>query len=285
MSDYFRFRLSHKEGASALEGLESPSFNSICKPIPPEAANNKVPNGYRTIDGRRNNKKNLEYGRVHTPFTRLLPAEYSDGVSKPRKAASGNDLPNARKVSIELFKDENHASSTLSHMAMTWGQFINHDTSLGAQPNVDCSKTCGLKGECFGIPIPDGDTPFLQKNRTCILVKRDVPFCGSKSSREQLNIKTAFIDATAVYSGDPGKFNSLRDPSDRAFLIEMTNPKRGLKNFLSKQLPGGFCRTTDSINKPCFKAGDVRVNENTGTFSLPVMNSMTTTTTLLCSLP
>jgi len=255
--------LADAETARTLERLDDPDFNQICQPTPPESKNNRVPRGYRKVDGRQNNRANPDYGRVFTPFTRILPADYADGISKPRAATNGGELPNARHVSLTLFTDEDHPSKDLSHMVMIFGQFINHDMNLGAQPNIDCSKTCGLSGECFGIPIPQGDSVFLNRNRKCIQVKRDVPFCGSKASREQVNSRTPFLDASAVYSELPDKFQSLRDPFDKALLIE--TPVKGGMNLLSKQ-KGGFCRSPDVVNKPCFVAGDVRVNENPGNY-------------------
>lgn len=242
----------------ALEGLDSRSLKDICKPKAKAPGRVKVPARYRSIDGLGNNVKHPFRGSANEPFTRLLKPDYGDGMSSPRKAADGQDLPNARKVSSSLFKQKSRNSNKLAHMAMIWGQFIDHDITLAAESDIDCSKTC-LSGECFGIPVSQGDRPF--KGRSCIEMRRNVPICGPPK-REQINIISSFIDGSGVYSSDPSRFNSLRDPKDRALLIEIKNPTRGLKNLLSVDNKG-FCRIRQA-NLKCFKAGDVRANENSG---------------------
>ena len=64
-------------------------------------------------------------------------------------------------------------------MTMTWGQYMDHDVTLGQQPtDLDCPSgkiPCSNAGECFGISVPDNDPHFLRINVTCLRMKRDVP--------------------------------------------------------------------------------------------------------------
>ena len=85
---------------------------------------------FRTFDGTCNNLLRPTDGAAGTAFRRLLPPAYEDGFDEPRGGQNG--LPNPRKVSLNLFPDNDKPNARLSHMAMTFGQFLAHDvTGLG----------------------------------------------------------------------------------------------------------------------------------------------------------
>ena len=52
-----------------------------------------------------------------------------------------------------------------SHMVMQWGQFLDHDITLGMESisretfddGVTCSSTCDNNPPCFPIDIPEND--------------------------------------------------------------------------------------------------------------------------------
>lgn len=52
------------------------------------------------------------------------------GISQPRKAKSGRDLPNARHIRRILFQDKDKPNSESSLLLMQFGQIIAHDTEL-----------------------------------------------------------------------------------------------------------------------------------------------------------
>ena len=178
-------------------------------------------------------------------------------------AESGDDLPNPRLVSSGVFTNENKPSSLFSHMAMIYGQFLDHDITLATHPpNIECPKDCTHTGECFGIPIPDGDHVFRDRDVTCIEVIRSLPSCDGNydNTREQVNTITAYIDASNVYGSDAITANSLR--REDGLIAEVPNPKCGFQSFLTPADPNTFCQNPK--NKPCVRAGDERVNENVG---------------------
>ena len=85
---------------------------------------------FRTFDGTCNNLQRPTDGAAGTAFGRLLPPAYDDGIDVPRGGQNG--LPNPRNVSLALFRDVNRPNTRLTHMAMTFGQFLAHDiTGLG----------------------------------------------------------------------------------------------------------------------------------------------------------
>lgn len=81
---------------------------------------------FQNLDGTCNNLNNPALGSAKTPFMRLpvAGAHYADGISTPRHATDETDLPNARRVSLELFPNKDQPSATMSHMAMSWGEFV-----------------------------------------------------------------------------------------------------------------------------------------------------------------
>ncbi|XP_069110176.1 peroxidase-like protein [Argopecten irradians] len=86
---------------------------------------------YRTADGSCNNLQNPEWGKSNTNQLRFLPPEYEQGsLDEPRKTGvGGEDLPSARKVSNDVFRDISgpQLSEDNTVMVMAWGQFTDHD--------------------------------------------------------------------------------------------------------------------------------------------------------------
>ncbi|KAJ7374153.1 hypothetical protein OS493_009493 [Desmophyllum pertusum] len=98
-------------------------------------------------------------------------------------------------------------------MAMTWGQYLDHDITLAAQQDISCDGTCNdLTRECFGISIPVDDPHFPKVGVSCIALKRDAPAtsAGLATPREHTNVLSAFIDASQVYGVDKNDFGVLR---------------------------------------------------------------------------
>ena len=82
---------------------------------------------YRAADGSCNNLENPLWGAANTAFQRSLLPQYSDGVWRPKVAKSGEALPSARLVSINIVPDVDAPSELDTHNVMQWGQFVDHD--------------------------------------------------------------------------------------------------------------------------------------------------------------
>ena len=87
---------------------------------------------YRTIDGSCNNLKRPLWGKSHTAFNRLHPADYADGLNNLRKARDQSELPLPRIVSTTLAKDVDLQEPKFTLIVMQWGQFVDHDLTLSA---------------------------------------------------------------------------------------------------------------------------------------------------------
>ncbi|XP_054857653.1 myeloperoxidase-like [Eublepharis macularius] len=227
---------------------------------------------YRTITGECNNIRNPTLGASNRPYVRWLPQEYEDGVSVPRgwtetKLYSGFPLPLVRAVSNEIVSfpnDKFTEDQQRSVMFMQWGQFLDHDLDLGlAEQTRVCSTTCDKVPPCFPIKLPCDDPRIV--NISCLPFTRAAPVCnGSFAIRNQINVITAFIDASQVYGNEVRVAQELRNGTSEGLMAVNKNfTDKGLAflPFLPNERSTA-CLVTDPQHKiPCFQAGDFRVDE------------------------
>ncbi len=194
----------------------------------------------RSIDGTGNNLADPTLGTAGTEFTRIVDADYIDGVSEP----SGEDRASAREISNIIFdQDESILNDRgLSDIVWQWGQFIDHDITLTEEAAED-------EHVAFNIEVPLGDEafdPFATGSQEIDLTRSGVAEgTGIDSVAQQVNGITAFIDGSMVYGSDAETAESLR-----AF-------------------EGGRLATSENDLLPIgesgfFEAGDVRANEQHG---------------------
>ncbi|XP_054015508.1 uncharacterized protein LOC128896281 isoform X1 [Hylaeus anthracinus] len=226
-----------------------------------------VASKYRSFDGSCN--RPLQWGATMTPFRRVLPPSYSDGVEAPRKALSGSELPSAREVSLKVHRPSPSSNPDFTVMLAVYGQFLDHDITATAisqgvnGSSISCCPPSVGHPECFPVPVASGDPVFDVTGRTCMEFVRSAgaPQCKI-GPRQQLNQVTAFIDGSAIYGSDVsmardlrefsgGRLRMQRTPDNRTLLPASTNPDDGC-NRESERLRGRYC----------FAAGDARANEN-----------------------
>nr|CAD7433459.1 unnamed protein product [Timema monikensis] len=118
-----------REGFSPEFGHSSLSgFQQGCGPQVSVCQKSK----YRSLDGTCNNPYKPTWGAANTPYARVKPAKYADGVQDPPVSHSGKPLPGARLVSAVLFPDSDIPDPKWTLIAMQWGQIITHDLSQAA---------------------------------------------------------------------------------------------------------------------------------------------------------
>lgn len=154
----------------------------------------------QSLDGWGNNRAHPEWGLTGTPYLRVAPAGYADGVGAP---AAG---PNTRYLSNRVFNDieQNLFSQRgVSQWATTWGQFVDHTFGLRADGDEDAS-----------IPFDDTDPlEDFSTARPVILFGRSAvaPGTGVTTPREQPNVVSSYLDASTVYSDETGRLEWLRE--------------------------------------------------------------------------
>ena len=246
---------------------------------------------FRRIDGTCNNQDNPISGASNTPFTRIVPPFYEDGIDAPRgdiqaKSDKSTDgmfaldpfappAPSARLISKTInFRNDSWEEDDFTHLLMQWGQFLDHDLDLSPELEADCEH-CEFTEICHPIRITEDDPVFglgTLQNGDCLRFARSLPACsqdppGTYSPREQLNAITSYLDASNVYGSNPTVGNAVRAFED-GLLKEGDPALRGQK----KALPIDEDDIMACLNtRKCFLAGDFRANEQT---SLIIMHTL-----------
>ncbi|CAK5082080.1 unnamed protein product [Meloidogyne enterolobii] len=197
-----------------------------------EEENCEMSSPYRKIDGRCNNSQKPLIGSTFSPFQRLLEADYSDGISEPRKSASSSKkfsssilLPNVRLLSNLLFREPkaiklNSPPTTANSLVAHWSALIHTDlvhigssqliTEHGGAPDIEQHL---FHPECYSINLSIDD-PKFRGLINCFDYSRTLPSPRSENCslglREQLNQATSFLDASFLYGSLDEQTNSLR---------------------------------------------------------------------------
>ncbi|XP_077300740.1 peroxidasin homolog cardinal [Arctopsyche grandis] len=233
------------------------------------------PSKYRAINGTCNNKQHpLKWGVAFVPFRRAIPPSYADGVSSPRVASDGSNLPSARQVSIQVHRPEYREDPEFTVVLAVWGQFLDHDitaTALSQGANGGAISCCeifesaGLLShpECFPVKLEPGDPNYDKYNVTCMEFVRSAPAPScTLGPREQLNQASAYIDGSTVYGPYDNLTISLRSFEDGQLKM-MTTPD-GRELLPASHDPNDGCNEAkmNALGKYCFLSGDIRANEN-----------------------
>ncbi|XP_050733451.1 peroxidase-like isoform X2 [Eriocheir sinensis] len=264
-----RLRLSPAEASFGLQqvSLKDSIIENTC-PRRPNCG--KKENFYRTIDGSCNNLQNPRNGQARTPFTRITPPRYSDGLWRPRISVTGQQLPSARLVSTTIARDVDLPNNDLTLFVMQWGQFIDHDlthTPIFRFSNdtgiLCCDGARPVHPSCFPIIIPEDDYFHAPRTRRrCMNFVRSMPAPRSCNLgyTEQMNQITHHLDGSNIYGSSRSEEQELREHSGG--LLRVNN------GLLPADLSTMMCTVSDL---PCFMAGDNRVNEQA---QLAVMHTL-----------
>jgi len=241
---------------------------------------------YRSLDGSCNNIENPWWGKAGTPFRRWMSADYSDEfkLNDPRVSIDGSELPNARALACNLNADKHEIEERVSHLFMQWGQLVNHDiTSLSItredDPDQSICRTCTRTQKCLPIMIESNTTCNCVKTmkHNCIEFTRSSASFGDVTcklgQREQINMQTAFLDASHIYGTSSEENEKLRDKNGRGLMEVQQRSDNHNEDLLpaSKKKRPSDCLDFRPDTK-CFVSGDDRVNQN------PVLMSMHTIT-------
>uniref|UniRef100_A0A673A9J5 Eosinophil peroxidase n=1 Tax=Sphaeramia orbicularis TaxID=375764 RepID=A0A673A9J5_9TELE len=237
---------------------------------------------YRSITGECNNRSLLRTD--HTQPQKQATA--------PERLGSRPHLPQCQPV-LFTHNDNISLDSTLSHLLVEWGQWIDHDLVLTPQSpstaafrtGADCTHTCSRDTPCFPIQIPLSDPrsgiqrcmPFFRSAPSC------VPGVLPHRHREQLNAITSFVDASMVYGSSTALASSLRNHSSPLGSMALnslySDQDLAYMPFLPRlQAHVDPCGPRNSTTIPrsapsenitsCFQAGDSRANEHLGMIAL-----------------
>ncbi|KAL4713807.1 hypothetical protein ACJJTC_015461 [Scirpophaga incertulas] len=227
------------------------------------------PSKYRSQDGSCNNlRRPYLWGVSNTPFRRVLPPDYGDGISTPRTGVDGAQLPSARDVSVTVHRPSYTHDSSFTVMLAVWGQFIDHDitaTALSKGENSSALSCCDPSlpphPECFPVQLAPEDPFYQEYNVTCMEFVRSAPaptcYFGP---REQMNQATAYLDGSTVYGYSEERATELRTgEGGRLRMLHI-----GGRDLLPAAPAQDPCNTAAMAaqGRYCFITGDDRANEN-----------------------
>lgn len=214
----------------------APIPSQMCPAMPPPCVKSR----YRTLDGTCNNLENPLWGSANMRYGRLLTPRYGDGISSPTNSITGQDLPNARLVSLIVFGEEDIPDPQYTIVNMQWGQIMTHDMSMqagGTQSRRHSTRCCTDDGKtmaagtmhqtCFPILVPKNDPAHSQTQTECMnfvrtLTDRDNNCLGSSELRpaEQLTTVTAYLDLSLVYGSSEQQNRPIRAFTGGRMLVE-----------------------------------------------------------------
>lgn len=208
---------------------------------------------YRPIDGSGNNLVHTTWGAAETRLMRYMPSEYGGTGAWE---IGGENRPNPRLVSQTLF-DQPYAvfnARGLTDMVWQWGQFLDHDLDLSPDNS----------GEPMEIAVPAGDPWFDPKATGAVSMHTERskydPATGDNPNnpREQMNVLTAFIDASNVYGSDDARAAWLRSGVGGKLKV-WAHASGDLM-----PLNDGTQENAGGASTSFFVAGDIRANEQAG---------------------
>lgn len=261
----------------------------------------------RTIDGTCNNLEKPTRGASFTPFQRVLPGHFEDGLQQPhgfwqskmtdnmfRNGPFTPPYPSARLISSTVVLDRLGDDPNLTHLVMQWGQFLDHDLDLVVEVSPEEAQcdtaNCTCTDVCFPIRVPQDDEAFgvdEPRQGECLPFARTVPACELEDfeARDQLNELTHYIDGSMIYGSTDERAKFLREFKDGRLKVGDAFPTDGGNPSLPEisafppcppfeltegELPPSE-RCCPEGRDSCFVAGDVRVNEQV---SLTVMHTI-----------
>ncbi|CAF0706986.1 unnamed protein product [Brachionus calyciflorus] len=253
-------KLSQKYGTRKLNGKVPKKF---CPFEQVFCRSNAI---YRSIDGSCNNLEHTWYGMTNSPYKRLLPPEYDDGLDAPKTKSvlENQTLPNSRLIALTTH-EPNITQSKISNLFLFYGQTIDHDitsiASLLDHNGIPLTCNCDMSGPiCFNIEVPPQD--IFNRDQTCFIFPRSsasvVNFDCDLGHREQLNTVSHFLDLSFLYGSDSEAEEETR-ARVRGFLLAVRI--RGIKHDYLPFRNRPFCQGLRPTDR-CFITGDARAESN-----------------------
>lgn len=221
------------------------------------------------MDGSCNNKEHPLWGTSYSPFARILPAKYDDGVSKFQKSINGKELPSARFISKKIFRENSQPDPEYTIAMMQFGQVMAHDMSFGL---AGSGKSCCADGHyvkknlvCDAIPIPKDDAVYSREHLECMEFVRNVndrdlmcPALENHGAVSQISTPTTFLDLSILYGNNDEQAKILRS-------FKGGKMKAAIKNGheFPPHDPDALKHCfNDRASDTCYLSSDERINQN-----------------------
>src|SRR4029077_15377153 len=159
----------------------------------------------RTLDGSGASVAHPTWGQGGTPYLRIGPANYADGIG----AMQGG--PSPRRISNRVLNDAGQnlfSENNITQWGWVWGQFIDHDIGLRDE----------TPGEDASIPFDPNDPLEAFRNDPGKMAFNRTPAApgtgtSAANPRQQINTISSVIDASQIYGTTTGRLAWLRAPN------------------------------------------------------------------------
>ena len=216
----------------------------------------------QSLDGGGNNRRNPGWGQAGTPYTRVGPAVYADGIAAPVEG------PDVRYLSNRVFNDASQnlfSESGVTQWGFTWGQFVDHIVGLRDGD-----------GEEQDLPFDAGDPlESFTNNLGGMAFTRSAAALDTGTSpdrpREQVNTISSYLDGGSVYGTDTARLEwlregnvdgNMRNNSARLLLPEGMLPRRDSRGDVTTAPEMDVQGRLMGTPEHAVVAGDARANEN-----------------------
>jgi hypothetical protein len=216
----------------------------------------------RSLTGAGNNLEHPGWGAAGTPYVRLSPADYADGIGAMQGGPSPRYVSNRvfNSLGLDLFSERN-----TSQWGWVWGQFLDHTFGRAEPGTEEAPILFEASDPLERFPDTLGTIPFA---RNAV-----APGTGTApgNPRQQINTVNSFIDGWALYGGSPQRLEWMRTGPDRgdpaAAGASLLLPKKYLPLAGARGVsdPGPPMETEGALAgnpQSAVVAGDVRANEN-----------------------
>ncbi|XP_029671831.1 uncharacterized protein LOC115240676 isoform X2 [Formica exsecta] len=168
------------------------------------------PNKYRTPSGACNNVRHPAWGARGSPFLKLLPSAYSNGISRPRQSVGSHSLPTSSDIisSVLTSVPEIGSHEGLTSLSAVWSELVLQDiaaTVHSVGPEDECCTGERRHPECYEMR----DEKFGCKRYWRSVPSLTVYDCQFET-REQMNGVSAYLDGSGIYGVNDDKLHLLR---------------------------------------------------------------------------
>ncbi len=224
-----------------------------------------------SLNGSNNNLSHPKWGEAGSPYIRLAPARYGDGVGT---MAGG---PNPRYVSNRIFNPGGQdvlSPNNVSQWVWVWGQYVDHSIGHADEGTEEASIPFSSSDPLESFSDTLGSIPFRRN------VVAQGTGAGAGNPRSQVNMVPSYLDSSALYGSSPQRLEWMRIGPDNGETSKAGSRLNLPKKFLPTEAARGNSAAAPTMvtegalagdPQNAVVAGDERANENLQLTALTTM--------------
>ncbi|CAH1403181.1 unnamed protein product [Nezara viridula] len=200
---------------------------------------------YRTYNGSCNNQAHFTWGSSLTPYSRLLPPIYKDGIWEPRGKDS-RFISNAAEVSSAVLRHSDNSLKQVTLAVVSWASLVTYDMAhtvsyrmINTGDPVMCcegteSKLAPRHRHPFCMPIVnEKETKCYNYVRSMVAPCDDYRF----GPAQQMNAVSHLLDGSSLYGSTKEDAKTLRTGKGGQIKLSSVNGHDILPSLFSSATP------------------------------------------------